>query len=472
MIRILNVDEGSYASGVGISPGDVILSVNGQKTDDQLDVMFHLEEGDNELLLEDGRKIIVNIPWPDLDVLGVEVEPFSVKHCRSKCIFCFIDQLPPGLRSELYLKDDDYRLSFLEGSFITGENLSRDDITKIFQLRLSPLYISVHATDPMIRGTLLGKRGREAPIIPLLKELNGGGIEIHAQIGVCPDFNDGSTLRMSLKDLLGNRGLCRSVGVVPVGLTKFRKKLPEIRAFRKNDAISVLKILSEFQDENDENGFTVMASDEIYLKAGAELPDFERYGDFPQLGNGVGMIRWWEQIFFETTEILKDIIDESGPGQLKCNHQKIIMITGEAAFNVINRFSVSIAAIFGKTCEAELKVLKVINRFLGESISTASLLSGRDMVDAIEKEIFESLDSLNRTRVDTGSQFVEDTLVLLPPFVFNEEGFTLDGYNLERIERECNVECAVATESAEELAYILADKLVSGLQDHQTYEGD
>ena len=282
------------AEEIGLEPGDVLLSINGQPVRDLIDYNYHSE--DEFLELEVKRR--------DGEIWNCEVEKYAdeelglmfeanvfdrVRTCRNHCIFCFVDQLQPHPRSSLKIKDDDYRMSFMEGSFITCTNLTEEDYRRIGELKLSPLYISVHTVDPVLRGRLLGRR-KPTEILLTLQRLISMGVKIHAQIVLCPDINDGAALAQTIDSLYALHPGVQTLAVVPVGLTKYQKN-PDLRLFTPEEAAALIDDIEARQRRyiKECGQAFVYAADELYVKAGRSFPPLELYGELPQIENGVGM---------------------------------------------------------------------------------------------------------------------------------------------------------------------------------------
>ena len=295
MVRVKGVQDGSIAEELGIGPGTELLAVNGREIADFLDWEFLT--ADEDLVIEarqpDGEAVLYEIERPDGETLGVELEPPTVRRCANRCEFCFIEGLPKGLRKPLYVRDDDYRLSFAYGNFATLSNVKERDIARILEYRLSPLYISVHATPWEARKVLLNNP-RVPNIVEQLTRLAGGGIQFHAQMVIVPGLNDGDVLEQSLTDLWSFGDACLSVAVVPVGLTQF-SHLYTGKAMDQPNAESLLRAVDRWQERArterpERTDAWVYGSDELYLLAQRPLPNAEFYGDFPQIENGVGAV--------------------------------------------------------------------------------------------------------------------------------------------------------------------------------------
>lgn len=462
MLEISHIAENSPAFKAGMKPGDRLATLNGEDVADQLDFQYHLDPGDNLLEMASGELIDIYTQTASRESLGIEFVPMEIRRCGSNCVFCFVNQLPRGLRRDLYTKDDDFRLSFLDGCFITGENLSEIDISRILKLRLSPLYFSVHAAEPETRGKMFGKNS-PAPVLPLLSRFASSGISLHIQIVVCPGLNDGPMLEKTLDELAELGDSIESVGVVPVGLTKFRKDLPLLKPVDKKAATEVLGIIAGHNRSNTGNEGRVVASDEFYILAGVDFPGVESYGEFPQIGNGVGLTVWWESIFRETEMEMHRMINSSEKiesGYVNGDHPPVdvLFITGELAAPYISTFGKNISLINRKL---NIKTLAVQNRFLGRSISISALLGGADIARTIRnQEKSPEVDSEGMKRETSSARFA-----VLPPELMNNDGITLDGMTLANISETSGAPCVCAPGDPHELAGLL----VSLYQDDRPY---
>jgi putative radical SAM enzyme (TIGR03279 family) len=369
MLEIVAVLPGSAAEELELQPGDFLVSVNGHEVRDLIDARFYLAE---EALLLDIEKASgelweLDIELDDPAVLGLEFvhpEPFL---CGNNCLFCYVHQLPRGMRKSLYLKDEDYRFSFLYGAYVTLANLSADELKRILTQRLSPLYISVHATDPGIRNTLLGKQVE--PIMPLLSQLVAGGISLHTQVVVCPEINDGPVLEQTITDLAALRPGISSLALVPVGLTAHRDNLPALRTPSRKEAAMLLDRVDGYQKQFLQDGSRfVFAADEFYLKSGRPFPKISAYEDFPQLENGVGMIPFFRDEIPQALELAREL-----------SLVAATTLTGSAFFPELLSFAHKLHA----ESAATLQVVEVQNSLLGVEISVAGLLSGGDILKAL-----------------------------------------------------------------------------------------
>jgi len=366
VLEILAIKPGSTATGIDIKRGDTIVSINGKAVNDVIDYQFLVADPHVAIVFQrrkGGRKTIRLDKDPD-DTLGFEFAPLTIRRCRNKCIFCFVDQMPAACRKSLYVKDDDYRASFLYGNYITLGALDEPDWQRIFSQRLSPLYISVHATDPTLRAFIVGNK--KAPdIIGSLKRLAAGGIRMHTQVVLCPDINDGEQLQKTLADLSGLFPAVASIAVVPVGLTMFRKGLFPLRAFTRSEARAVIDSVTQFGSRFRREYGTrlVFSSDEFYVKAGVPVPPFSFYEDFPQIENGVGMV----------ADFLRNAARTRLPARIK--PLKATVVSGVSFSGILKEELVRLKAVAG------LRVNQVVvpNKFFGPSVTVAGLLTGSDI---------------------------------------------------------------------------------------------
>ena len=377
--RITQVDEGSRADAAGICPGDVLVSVNGHPIRDIIDYEYHVSSFTTRLEIEkpDGSMLtaVFNNDYdPRLGLRFDELVFDGEKHCANKCVFCFVDQLPRGMRDTLYFKDDDYRLSFLQGNFITLTNLRESDLQRIMDMRLSPLYISVHSTDDVTRCRLLG-RTHAFPIMPTLKRLAEARIDFHCQIVMVPGINDGTVLAASIRDLQSLWPSCVSVGVVPVGLTSHRQGLPELEPVSAGIARQTLEIVDSAQNECMKlfgNHF-VYAADEFYCLASLPFPTADAYDEYPQIENGIGLAR----LFLDEFAQIALELPCSVPGRICAT-----VVTGVLGARVIRDACDSLNGIHG----VKVRLVPVENKFFGESITVSGLVVGADIIRSLQEE--------------------------------------------------------------------------------------
>jgi putative radical SAM enzyme (TIGR03279 family) len=423
LLEIAHILPGSTAERLGLKAGDVLHSVNGKEVSDVIDYRFLIadERVIVSLRTKDGkaRKFIMEKD-PD-DNLGLEFPPFSITRCRNKCIFCFVDQMPAGCRKSLYVKDDDFRASFLHGNYITLGALSENDRERIFRERLSPLYVSVHTTDHTLRTFMLGNK--KAPdVLAIMKRLAAGGIVMHAQVVLCPGINDGEHLQKTLEDLSGLFPAVASIAAVPVGLTSFRQNLFPLRPFTRHEARAVIERIARLGSQFKRQFGTrlVFASDEFYIKAGEHFPSLAFYEELPQKENGVGMV----------SEFLRDVSRTRIPK--KATPITLTLVTGVSFGGILKRALERLRTVEG----LKLRLVIAKNGFFGPSVTVAGLLAGQDILRALK-----------------GKRLGD--LVLIPSSALKEdEDLFLDNMRLDRLEQALSVKVLKAG-SFREVAAVL-----------------
>ncbi len=392
---------GGIAHQLGISPGDRLLEINGCPVRDYLDFLFFSSDPHLEILVETSEGRVLFEVDRESEPLGLEVEQIVPRRCRCRCIFCFMDQMPPGLRRTLYLKDDDYRLSFLYGNYITLVGMTDEDYKRIGEQRLSPLYVSVHTTNPQLRAFMMGTP-EAAFIMEGLSRLVGMGVVVHAQVVVCPGINDGKELERTLVELAGLYPGVRSVAVVPVGITRFRGGLfplfPVCRMEARGILQTVLSLGGRFLKELGTR--FAFPADELFIKAGEPIPPEDFYEGFFQVEDGVGMVR----LFFSRLKRVEKRL------------RGVFFVTGEAFAPFLE------AALVGAGVSGA-RVLPVKNRFFGELVSVAGLLVASDVKEALSGR-------------DAG-------LVVVPDVIANDDGLTIDGVDVSLLGDFLGVPCEV-----------------------------
>lgn len=376
-VRIASVEQKSICDKKKIKAGDTLLSINGNGINDVLDYRFYLSDSKLLLRVKDtsGKERKIHIRKDPTEDIGLEFETYLMdkQHsCRNKCIFCFIDQLPEGLRSSLYFKDDDSRLSFLFGNYITLTNLSEDEADRIIRMHISPINISVHTMNPELRVKMMANP-HAGESLRFIKKFADAGISINAQLVLCPGINDGKELEYSLRELFKFWPAMESVACVPVGLTKHRAELYPLKAYDSVSAGEVIDIIDRLNDEFGKSHSTSIAyaSDEFYLCSGRPMPAYEYYNGFPQLENGVGMWTLLEDEFIEALD--------------RCNIEKlsrnVTIVTGKAAYPLIKKLSVQ---AMDRIEGLAVNVVPVVNNLFGESITVSGLITGTDILKALE----------------------------------------------------------------------------------------
>ncbi len=380
-VLISSVEKKSKAYKCGLRDGDSLISVNGNLISDILDYRFYITEKNIKLEYERGGKIkFALIKKDEYDDIGLNFSTYLMdKHhrCRNNCIFCFVDQMPKGMRESLYFKDDDERLSFLFGNYITLTCLSEREIERIIKMHISPINISVHTTNPELRVKMMGNRFA-GDALNIIKRFADAGIKMNCQIVLCPEINDGDELKRSVTDLSALYPNVESIAVVPVGLTKFRDGLYPLRPFCKTSSQNVINLLHKMGDENIKSfgKRLVYPSDEFYLKAEMPLPDEDFFEDFAQLDNGVGMLTLFTSEFMAEAESLKD-------EKIKHN-TRFAVATGKAAAGMFEKL-IDEAKKKWHNLECELFVIE--NEFFGENITVAGLITGKDLISQLKGKL-------------------------------------------------------------------------------------
>ena len=373
---VATVTPDSIAAQLGIEHGDHLVTVDGESIRDIIDLSFALADENVQLVIEkrNGQQKTFKIKKKYDQDLGIEFESAvfdGVRRCANKCIFCFVDQMAPGLRESLYVKDDDYRLSFLYGNFVTLTNNGSEDINRIRRLHLSPLYISIHTTNSTLRERMLNNKNA-GKIMEQLDTLITSGIEMHTQIVLCPDINDGTELEKTIDDLYSMHPSVISMAIVPVGLSRYRENCYSLKAFTPEKALAVITMVAKWQQTCRTKSGTsfVYLSDEFYIAANQHIPEYELYDGFPQLENGIGLIRnflhEWEQESIITT------------GYATPHHLDVLC--GISAQKILQPLLDDI-----KVHNLTVRVIPVENDFFGKDITVSGLLTGQDIVSTLSK---------------------------------------------------------------------------------------
>ena len=383
---IIKIEPESIAEEIGIEPGDILLSINGKPVLDVFDYRYLINDEYIEMGIRtsDGEEYIAEIEKEYDDDIGIVFESGLMdraKSCSNKCIFCFIDQLPKNMRKTLYFKDDDSRLSFLQGNYVTLTNMKDEDIDRIVYYHLSPINISVHTTDLELRKEMLHNKNADK-VLDIMKRLGEAGIDMNLQIVLCNGINDGHILDKSIEDLSKFSPRAKSLSVVPIGLTKYRDGLYPMKPFSKDEARKVVNQITTWQKKlKKEIGSSfVFCADEFYLKAEMDFPEAKDYEDFPQIENGVGMISLMESEF---QQVLSEIETD------KSINKTVSIATGMAAYDFIKKLSCRLSEKFDNL---KINVYPIKNEFFGEQITVSGLLTGRDIINQLKgKELGEYL---------------------------------------------------------------------------------
>ena len=377
-VRIYAVTPGSPADKAGIMTDERIRSINGESVIDEIDYQA-LSAGKHlsvEIENEDSVRTvsISKQEWEPLGLCLDETEAMKPRHCRNRCVFCFVDQLPEGMRDTLYVKDDDWRLSLMMGNYVTLTNVSDTEFDRILARKASPLYISVHATDPDIRCRMLRNKNAGS-LMDRLRRLKENGLEFHCQIVCCPGYNDGPVLNRTIEDLASLYPASQSLAIVPVGVTKHREGLASLIRFNEDSARKLIDTVNTYQQRflRDFGTRFVYASDEFFCIAGKAIPEETEYEDYPQIENGVGMLRLLEQECEDASIYLQS---ETRP---ETGRRKILIPTGTSAQPFIESITRRYAPE-GTT----VQVIAVKNRFFGETITVTGLIVGRDLIETLK----------------------------------------------------------------------------------------
>ncbi len=408
--KIEKIEPHSIAEELGIEAGDVLLQINGQDVEDIFDYQYLVQDEYIEVLIRkpDQEEWLLEIDKEYDEELGIVFENGLMdeyRSCQNKCIFCFIDQMPKGMRKSLYFKDDDSRLSFLQGNYVTLTNMTDKDIERIIRYRLSPINISFQTTNPELRCKMLNNRFAGRALLHV-KELYEAGITMNGQIVLCKGVNDKEELERSIRDLTAYLPHLESVSVVPVGLSKYREGLYPLQPFTKEDAKEVLHCIHRWQDElYPKYGLHfVHASDEWYILAEEELPEEERYDGYLQLENGVGMLRLQMQEFAEAMAGLKEGTD----GYAQCG-EEMSLVTGKLAYRYINDMAKQLMERFPKL---KLHVYAINNDFFGEQITVSGLLTGQDIIRQLQGRVLGKRVLLPQNVLRSGEDYFLDDVTV------------------------------------------------------------
>lgn len=434
-VVIDSVAPRSKARWHGIKPGDKLLEINKNKINDVLDYRFYITDEKLELLIEtkSGKKRTVKIRNRQGSEIGLSFATYLMdkqRRCANNCIFCFIDQLPEGLRESLYFKDDDSRLSFFFGNYITLTNLKQEDIDRIIKMHISPINISVHTTNPELRVKMMGNK-RAGQVLDYIRQLADAGIELHTQLVLCPGYNDGEELTRTLNDLGKLYPSLKSIACVPVGISCHRDGLTQLTDYTKEQALDVISRINIYNDEfvcyNKTN--IAYASDEFYIKAGLQMPEASRYGDFDQLEDGVGLWTLLRDEFYEAVNGFDyDLNNQS---------RKVTIATGVAAYPLM----CELARKAEEICQGlTVNVVEVENRLFGNKINVAGLICGEDYYYALKD-------------LDLGEE------LLIPAVSLRHEGdMFLDDVTLAQLSERLNIKITPVRNDGYELLSKIAGK--------------
>ena len=402
-VIVKDVVADSYGHRAGFLPGDELVSINSNGIFDVLDYRFYIQSRKLALSVNrNGEQLTFNIRKGDeFADIGLEFETYLMdkQHsCKNKCVFCFVDQMPKGMRKTLYFKDDDARMSFLFGNYITLTGLCEREVQRIVDMHISPVNISVHTMNPQLRVEMM-KNPHAGESLKIIDRLAENGIEMNTQLVLCPGINDGDELRFSLSELAKRKPCVKSIAAVPVGLTKYRDGLYPLRTYTKAEAAAVIDIIDEFNAHYafyNDGQILAYASDEFYLIAERPLPDADYYGEFSQLDNGVGMCA-----------LLKDeFINALADTPEREVNRTVTIATGDAAYNLICELSHMAEEKFSGL---KINIIKIVNKFFGETVTVAGLITGKDFKEQLEgKPLGDALLIPRVSLRNEGDRFLDD----------------------------------------------------------------
>ncbi|MDO4803922.1 MAG: DUF512 domain-containing protein [Lachnospiraceae bacterium] len=500
--KIIRVRQGSIAEEMGVLPGMYLVSVNGSAIEDIFDYQFLMDDEEVRILIreEDGEEALLEIEKEPEEDFGVEFENSLMdeyRSCCNRCIFCFIDQMPPGMRDTLYFKDDDSRLSFLQGNYVTLTNMKDKDIDRIIRYHMEPINISVHTTNPVLRRSMLGNRFA-GDVFPKIRRLCDAGITMNGQIVLCKGINDGAELERSIRDLATYRPAMQSVSIVPAGLTKYRDGLAELEPFDAASAGEVIDLVEKWQRtlaaENPlaDSPHFVHASDEWYILAGREMPEAERYDGYLQLENGVGMVRLME------AEVRAELVRLRKASDFSCKYQqggaespmrdvesgfigkcsrsdggfvisdksemtphlgcrRVAVATGVLMHLYLKQFS---KWIMEEYPGVDVRICPIKNEFFGERITVSGLVTGRDLISQLK-----DLQSDGK-----GGDALGDELLIPVNMLRSGERVFLDDITTDDVERELGIPVRVVSRGGDEFVRAVLGLPTEIDKDRQTYE--
>ena len=400
-VEIFGVDKNSLAERAGIKPHDKLISINGHDITDILDFRFYETNTHLHVVYEtaEGERREEKFVKPQYGALGLAFETYLMdrqRSCRNKCVFCFIDQLPPGMRETLYFKDDDDRLSFLFGNYITLTNIDEREIDRIIEMRISPINISVHTMNPTLRCKMMHNRFA-GDALRFVRKLAEHNIKLNCQIVLCPGLNDGEDLEFTLSEMYALGESLQSVACVPVGVTRYREGLYPLETFNKDTARAAIEILERWGDKfkAERGSRTVFPSDEFYLIAKRELPPYEFYEDFPQIENGVGLMRQFLTAFIAA--------HDAAPAGVQAQHRRILIPCGRSIAPYMRRW----IAQYGPP-GVDVTVQAITNHFFGDTVTVTGLLTGRDIVAQTKDADVDEMLLCSVTLRAEGDLFLDD----------------------------------------------------------------
>lgn len=429
-VLITGVEPGSVAEAAGIRAGDTLLTLNDHEITDVLDFRFYETESHLAVAFQnpDGDRHVRHIVKGRYASLGLVFQTYLMDEqhsCRNQCIFCFIDQLPPGMRSSLYFKDDDSRLSFLFGNYVTLTNMSQREVDRIIQMHISPINVSVHTMNPELRCKMMNNRFA-GKVLAYLSQFTSAGIRVNCQLVLCPGINDGKELDFTLEELYKLGENVQSIACVPVGVTRYREGLYPLQTYTKETALQTVRQIEAFGDrfKAERGARTVYAADEFYLLAGLAIPESEFYEDFAQLENGVGLLANLKDEFLFAFEEAKQ------PKQKR----RVTFVTGECPAAFLKQM---LDETVGAWDNLDVNLLPVANKFFGGTVNVSGLLTGQDMLAALQK-------------VELGDE------VLIPACTLKQdEDIFLDDMTLEQLRKELGVPVTPVENTGEALLHAL-----------------
>ncbi len=431
-IKICMVQYDSIAEEAGVEAGDFLLSINKQNIKDIFDYRYY--QASEELLLEiekpDGEIWEIEVEKDENEDLGLEFEDSLIdgaKSCTNKCIFCFIDQLPKGMRETVYFKDDDSRLSFLTGNYVTLTNIKKEELERIIHYRMSPINVSVHTTNPDLRKFMLGNRFA-GDVMDKIRMLTNNGIEVNCQIVLCRNINDNLELDKTIDDLTQLYPSINSVSIVPVGISKHREDLYELKPFDMESSANVINQVHKWQNKllKEKGSRVIYLSDEFYINAGTDIPKYKDYEGFPQIENGVGMVALLRQ---EVKEALKNKKKHINPTQ-----RKVSIVTGRLVYKNILQLVDEIKNVYNGL---EVNVYDIENVFFGSNVTVTGLLTGQDIVKQLKGRDLGQELLISRNMLRAG------------------EHVLLDDYTVERMEEELDIQIRIVDSSGSDFVNAL-----------------